>query len=290
MSQRVSKLSPSLTASGPRRRMWLEELPKHALLLVLLVLTFYPFVAMLVISGKTYAQFTTDPFTLSIPFHWENFAFAWSRVAPYIGNSLIVSVGSGLGVLILSSLSAFIFARYRFPGREFLFYLIISLLLIPGILTLIPQFVLVRDLHLLNTRWALILPYISGGQVFGIFLLRSYFAALPEELFEAARLDGAGEMTILTRIVLPLSWSILGTLAILHVLGTWNDLIWPVLVINDDSLKTVVTGIASYQGQYASDWGLLMAAYTLASLPLLLLFMVTSRYFIAGLASGALKA
>jgi len=147
----------------------------------------------------------------------------------------------------------------------------------------------VKDLGLLNTRWALILPYISGGQVFGIFLLRSFFAALPEELFEAARIDGAGDITLLVRLTLPLSWSIVATLAIFNVLGTWNDIIWPTVTVTDDNLKTIVTGLYAFSTQYGTLYGPLMAVYALASLPLLLLFIVASRYFVAGLTSGALK-
>lgn len=271
------------------RRAWLGEVPKHGILLLLLLLTFYPFVAMLFISGKDLGQFTQQPWTLSVPFHGENYAAAWDRVGRYMLNSVIVSGGSCLGVLVLSTLSAYVFARYSFPGREVLFYLIIGLLMVPGILTLIPQYILVKDLHLLNTRWALILPYISGGQVFGIFLLRSFFASLPEELFEAARIDGAGDRTMLVRLVLPLSWSILATLSIFQVLATWNDLIWPAVTIDNDALKTLVTGLWSFSSQYNTDYGPLMAGYALASLPLLLLFALASRYFVAGLTSGALK-
>jgi len=267
----------------------LRETPKHILLLALLALTLYPFAAMLLISGKDLAQFTRDPWSVSLPFHVDNYAAAWSSIDHYMLNSLIVSGASCMGVLVLSTLSAFVFARYSFPGRTVLFYLIIGLLMVPGILTLIPQYILVRDLHLLNTRWALILPYISGGQIFGIFLLRSFFASLPEELFEAARMDGATDLTLLLRLVLPLSWSILATLAIFQVLATWNDLIWPAVVIDDDALKTVVTGIWSFSQQYSTDYGPLMAGYMLAALPLLVLFAVASRYFVAGLTSGALK-
>ena len=278
-----------VSGRGVARWRWLKEAPIHAVLLTLLLLTFLPFVAMLVISGKDVAEYMHNPWSPTAPFHWDNYSIAWSHINIYVVNSIVVSGASCLGVLVLSTLSAYVFARHRFPGRGVLFYLIIGLLMVPGILTLIPQFILVRDLHLLNTRWALILPYISAGQVFGIFLLRSFFASLPEELFEAARIDGANDAIIVLRLVLPLSWSILATLAIFQVLSTWNDLIWPVFTIDDDSLKTIMTGLLSFQGQFATDYGPMMAGYTLASLPLLLLFAVASRYFVRGLTSGALK-
>ena len=268
----------SRTRSRRRARyLWLPEAARHLVLLALLGLTFYPFVAMFLISGKDQAQFTQQAWSLTTPFHWDNYASAWSQIHPYLLNSVIVSGASCLGVLVLATLSAYVFARYHFPGRDVFFYLVIGLLMVPGVLTLIPQYILVRDLHLLNTRWALILPYISGGQVFGIFLLRSFFASLPEELFEAARIDGAGDAVILVRMVLPLSWSILATLSIFQVLYTWNDIIWPAVTIDDNGLKTIVTGLFSFSATYSTDYGPLMAGYALASLPLLLLFAVASR-------------
>jgi ABC-type glycerol-3-phosphate transport system permease component len=267
----------------------LVETPKHIILLTLLCLVFYPILAMVFIGGKYQDQFYHQPWTLSLPFHFDNYTAAWTFINHYLANSVIVTAVTDVGVLALSALSAFVFARYKFPGKEVLFYAIIALLMVPGILTLIPQFILVKNLGLVNTRWTLILPYIAGGQVFGISLLRSFFASLPEELFEAARIDGASDLTLLFRLVLPLSWSILATLAIFESLSVWNDIIWPAVTTTDDSLKTVAIGILFFQQQYATDWGLLMAGYALASIPLLLLFAVASRYFIAGLTSGALK-
>jgi ABC-type glycerol-3-phosphate transport system permease component len=142
---------------------------------------------------------------------------------------------------------------------------------------------------LLNTLWALILPYISGGQVFGMFLLRSFFASLPEEMFESARMDGAGDLTMLWRLAVPLSSSILGTLAILQVLSSWNDLIWPSVTLQEEGVKTLVLGLWQFQGQYYTNWGPLMAGYVIASIPLIIMFAFTSRLFVKGLSSGAIK-
>ena len=162
--------------------------------------------------------------------------------------------------------------------------------MIPAVLTLVPSFLLVKSLGLMNTRWALILPYIAGGQVLAIFIMRAFFAGLPEELFEAARIDGAGEIGAFWRIAIPLTRPILVTIAIIQVLSTWNDYVWPFLVVQDDSLKTLVVGLVLFQTRFYTNWGPLMAGYTLASIPLLLLFFVGMRYFIEGLTSGALRA
>ena len=142
---------------------------------------------------------------------------------------------------------------------------------------------------LINTRWALILPYIASGQVFAIFILRSFIAGLPEDLFEAARIDGAGELSILRTVVVPLSMPILGTIAIMNILSVWNDYVWPYIVISDDAKRTLTIGLQVFRGQYGSSYGPMMAGYVLASLPLLLLFLFTMKQFIQGATSGTLK-
>ncbi len=276
----------------------------HAMLLLLAGLTFYPFLFLLMTSFKDNPQFFHHFWRVTFPLHWENYAEAWTAISGYIANSVVVSVMSVLGVLTVASLSAYVLARHRFPGSTVLFYAILSLMMIPGVLSLISSFMWMKQFPLaggnnlwgqggtglLNSRWALILPYIAGGQVFAIFILRSFIASLPEELFEAARLDGASEFAVFTRLVLPLSRPILGTVAIMNLLATWNDYIWPLIVLSDDAKKTLTIGLAFFQGAYATTYGPLMAGYVIASLPLLILFLLTMRYFIEGLTSGALKA
>src|SRR2546421_3522420 len=272
-----------------RRALQQVDPDKNLILLILGILTFTPLVVMVFMSGQDQSRWSHERFLLSLPWHWENYTRAWAQIAPYMKNSLIVTIASTAGVLALSCIGGFVFARYNFPGKEILWYAILALLMIPSILTLIPTFILVKQLNLLNTLWALILPYISGGQVFGMFLLRSFFASLPEEMFESARMDGAGDMTMLWRLAVPLSSSILGTLAILQVLSSWNDLIWPSVTLQEEGVKTLVLGLWQFQGQYYTNWGPLMAGYVLASIPLILMFAFTSRLFVKGLSSGAIK-
>jgi ABC-type glycerol-3-phosphate transport system permease component len=250
---------------------------------------FAPFIITLFISFKSNPQFNRDPFLPTFPLYPENYADAWRVVAKYIVNSIVVSGVSVIGMVCLAALAAWAFARYPFPGREIFFYLILVLLMIPGELTLIPSFLLVKDLGLLNTRWVLILPYIAGGQVFAIFILRAFFQGLPEEMFEAARIDGANELQILARIGIPLSQSILGVVAIMHVLGTWNDLVWPLVTMSSDKLMTLTIGLYAFRTAWYSIWGPLMAGYIIASIPLIILFAFTSRLFVEGLSSGAIK-
>jgi len=164
-------------------------------------------------------------------------------------------------------------------------------LMIPQVLTLIPAFVLVRQLGIWNTPLALVLPWTAGGQVLGIFPCRGFVAALPEELFEAGRIDGASEFALWYRMAVPLSWPILMTVAILHLVNTYNDFVWPLLAIGDDTWQVVSVGLTEFTSSHGvTDYGPLMAACVLSSLPLLAAFAFGMRYFIQGITSGALKA
>jgi ABC-type glycerol-3-phosphate transport system permease component len=276
----------------------------HLPLVLLLLLTFYPFVFLIQTSLKDNNQFFHDFWGLRPPFHLQNYAQAWEAIHPYIGNSVIVTVITVMGTLVVASLSAYAFARHQFPGKEVLFYAILALMMVPGVLTLISSFMWMKQFPLaggnnvwgeggnglLNSHAALVLPYLAGGQVFAIFILRSFIAALPEELFEAARLDGATELQNYLRIAMPLCRPILGTIAVMTTLSSWNDYVWPLIVLSDDTRKTLSIGLAFFRGAYATTYGPLFAGYVIASLPLLVLFLLTMKAFIAGLTSGAVKA
>ena len=152
-----------------------------------------------------------------------------------------------------------------------------------------PHQSILNHYRLLNTRWVLIAPYIAGGQVFAIFILRQFFEALPGEMFEAARIDGASELQVFRHIGIPLSQSILGVVAIMHVLSTWNDVIWPLVTLRSNELMTLTIGLYAFRTAWYTIWGPLMAGYVIASIPLIILFAFTSRLFVEGLSSGAIK-
>lgn len=256
---------------------------------VFLVGAITPLVMAFFISFKTIPQFARQPFALTFPLHWENYGLAWQIVRQFILNSLIVSGGTVIGVLLFASLAAYAFGILDFPGRQILFYLMLALMMVPSAMTLIPSFVLVRDLRLINTYWVMILPWIASGQVFAMFILRTFFESLPKELFDAARIDGASEWQGYWRIALPLSKSMLGVAAILNILGTWNNLIWPALTITQQDLMPLTPGLWTYQTEYFTRYGLTMAGLLIGSIPLIILFFFTSRWFVAGLTSGAIK-
>lgn len=260
------------------------------ILSIIMVLSFATIALMIFLSLKDNGQIYGRFWSLPDPVRWENYRDGWLTMRRFIFNSLVYSIASVIGVVFLSSLSGYVFARHRFPGKELIYILILALLMIPGILTLIPTFVLVRQMGLINTPWALILPWTAGGQIFGILLCRSFFATLPQDLFDAAKVDGASEFEQYIRIALPLSWPIMVTLAIMHLVGSYNDFIWPLLAISDQNLQVVTVGLTQFRNEFGTvTWGPRMAAYAVSSIPLVLLFAAGMRFYVRGLTSGAVK-
>jgi ABC-type glycerol-3-phosphate transport system permease component len=253
---------------------------------VLAILTIYPLFFMVMTSFKDNRQFFTQFWSPTLPLHGENYTRVFPRVAELIVNSLWYSVPTLFLVAVLSLLMGYAFARYQFMGRELLFMLLLSLLMLPGILTLIPLFVQMRDISWLNSSQGIILPWVSFEVVFATFIMRSFFETLPREMFEAARLDGAGELRQLWSIAVPLAMPGLGTIAILNLLFTWNDIIWPLVTIFDRGLLPVAPGVLGFRSQYRTEYGPLFAAYTMVSIPLAVMFAFTVRRFLKGLAGG----
>ena len=294
----MSTISTSETASALSLRPSRTRQPRHvsnfivSVVLVLLVaLTLYPFVFMVITSTKSYSQFLHSYWIPAWPPHIvENYVAAWNQIRGYLINTIYVGVLTVVGFLFTTTLAAFVFARFRFPGKELLFGSLMILMMIPQILQLIPAFMWVRKLQLLNTYWVLILPYIAGGQAYAVFILRTFFRSLPQGLFDAARIDGARDFQTYYMVALPLSKGILATLAILRVQQVWNDLIWPLITLADDSKRTITVGLYYFQGETQTQYGAMFAGYLIASVPLFLLFLVGMKQFMAGVTSGAIKA
>lgn len=261
----------------------------HGILLFLGVCTFIPFLMMIQLSFKDMRQFQLERWVLSFPLHWGNYLRAWSEVGRYLFNSITIGLVTVGGVCLFGTLTAYALARFKFPGREFFYYAIIALLMVPGILTLVPTFVVILKLGLMNSWWGLWGPYIAGGQVMYIFIMRSFFASLPEALFESARIDGATELQIMWHIALPLSKSMVATLAVLNLLNNWNEFVWPLMVVTDPKLMPITVGLYTFHHQFYTEYGPLFAGYVIASIPLILLFSFASNLFIEGLTSGAIK-
>jgi ABC-type glycerol-3-phosphate transport system permease component len=221
----------------------------------------------------------------------KGYRLAWNEVRPYMLNSLFVSLTTAAGVILLGSMTAYILSRQRFYGAKVVYFYIISTMMFPGVLTLVPSFMLVKELGLLNTYWAMILPYIAGGQVFATFVFKSFFDGLPEELLESARLDGAGHFQLYRHIVVPLSKPILSVVAVMSILGTWNEFLWPFITNTEGKHHVIASGLyVLATSPFASNFSTLFGAYLLSSIPLLLLFVYATKPFIQGVTSGAFKA
>lgn len=274
-------------AGGLKKRDW----PKHVLIWVILAVELLPFYMMLQISVKDNTTFLENTWLPSNPvaWMWENYVFAVKLVLPYVANTVVVAVTATVGTLSLALMGAYFFARYKMPFSGLLWSAFLLLMLLPGVANIVPLFALLKQLNLLNTLYALIILGIAGGQVFCIYVLRNFIEDIPRDLFEAAEMDGASHLQQLRNIVIPMSGSIIGTLAILMFLGQWNDFLMPLIVLRDPELFTIGVGLIYLDGEYVKQWGRIMAAFFVASLPLIIIFLFTMKLFVRGLSSGALK-
>jgi ABC-type glycerol-3-phosphate transport system permease component len=222
---------------------------------------------------------------------FQSYGYAWEVLRPYVLNTLYVCAVTAFGVVLFGSVTAYVFSRYRFPGHRALFVAILSFMMIPGVLTLVPSFLWVKQLGLLNSYWVLILPYIAGGQIFAIFVFKGFFDGLPGELFESARMDGAGHFRQYWHLVLPLSKQITAVVLIVNILGTWNNFLWPFITNTDSKFHVISSGLFMMSGSsIASNFASMYAAYVLASIPMLILFVYATKPFMSGVTSGAFKA
>jgi multiple sugar transport system permease protein len=251
------------------------------------VITLIPIVWMVLTALKTSAEVNADPPTwIPNTLRWGNFRDAWN-FAPfgrYLVNSLVMAGGIALTQVVTSALAAYAFARLRFPGRNLLFYLYLGTLIIPPQVTVIPQFLIVRELGWVDTYQGLIIP--QAFTAFGVFLLRQFFLGIPFELEEAARIDGASRWACFWRIILPLSGPALASLAIFAFMFHWNNLLWPLIVSNTDKTIPVVVGLTRFQGEHGTDWQLLMAASVVATIPVLIAYFAAQRWFVQGIATS----
>ena len=280
----------SLSSQPLRRpRQTRVKIEQTSLVLILSLMAFlglFPYLFMLLTSFKNNQQIVDSYWGLPIPIHFEYYVAAWDQTRYYFLTTFTVVAATVAAVLLLGLLSGFIFARFSFLGRNFLFTIVGLLLMVPSIAALIPLFVLSKDLKMLNTIWVLIIPSIAGNAVLAVILFKNFIEAIQQELFDAAQVFGASGPQIFRYIVAPLSFPIIGTVSLLTMINVWNDFFWPLLTVTDDKLRTVAIGIQFFQGQNATDYGGLMAGYTLASLPLLVLFTFLSKYFLAGISGG----
>jgi multiple sugar transport system permease protein len=220
---------------------------------------------------------------------WSNYTNALTLLpfGRFFFNTVVVTLVAVLGQLVTCSMAAYAFARLRFKGRDGLFALFMSTMMVPSIVTLIPAYLIVAAFGWMNTFWALFTPILTS--VWGIFLLRQFFLSIPTAYEEAARLEGASEWTIYWRVILPLSRPALATLAVFAFMNTWKDFLWPLLVTSRNDMRTLEVGIAMFSSLQGTNWPYQMAAAVVVLLPILILFLATQRYFIEGISLSGIK-
>ncbi|NOK60433.1 MAG: carbohydrate ABC transporter permease [Chloroflexi bacterium AL-W] len=261
---------------------------------VLIVTTFISLWPMywLFVTAITPTQQTikTPPDLFPVNASLENFVRLFSQARDYwrwFANSLIIGLTVTLFHIFFDTLAGYAFAKKRFPGRNILFWIILSTLMIPAHVTLVPMYIVTRNLGLIDNILAVILP--ATASVFGIFLMRQYIQTLPSELEDAARIDGCSEPGVFWRVILPLSKPAIGALAIFTFVRHWNDFLWPLIVLQKSQNYTLPVGVASLQDEFSTDYGIIFAGAALAALPMIVFFLAFQRYFLEGVRMGAVK-
>ena len=263
----------------------------QALLAATTLVMLYPVLIMVLSAFKTTGEIYASPFALPAAWSLQNVATIWreTRFLTYLGNSILVTVTSIAVMLATCTLAAYALARYTFRGNEAIYLFFLSGLMVPLKLAIIPLFIELKTLDLLDNRLGLILVYAAMGLPSTVFIMTGFLKTVPAELEEAARIDGASEARILARIMLPLSRPALVIAGIHNAVPIWNDFFFPLVLIQSDHAKTLPQGLTVFMGEFSTDWGVLFAGLTLSALPLTVVYVLLSRQFIAGLTSGAVK-
>lgn len=253
-------------------------------------LTLLPLLWMVSASLMPAGEATALPARLlpsAVTFEHYTALFTRLNLASYAANSLLLAAAVTLVSLVLNSMAGYAFAKFRFRGRQSIFRLLLAALVIPGQVGMLPLFLLLKEMGCINTYWGVIIPGMAS--IFGIFLFRQYALSIPDSLLDAARIDGAGELRIYWSLVVPVCKPILVTLAIFTFMGTWNDFLWPLIVLTDSRRYTLPVALANLLGEHVQDTELMMAGAVLTVLPVMVLFMFLQRYYIEGILAGGVK-
>jgi len=269
---------------------WWKKGGFYVFLLLSLVITLFPFVWMVSTSfkspGEIFSQAPTIIPTQPTMEHYHRL-MAVANLGRSLWNSIIFAFGSTVLSIFCNALAAYAFAKLNFAGREKIFTLLMLTMMVPGQVTMMPVFLILKGLGMLNSFAGLIIPGIAS--VFAIFMLCQFMSQIPEEILEAARMDGCSEFGIFWIIMIPLCRPILATLAIFQFIGAWNEFFWPLIIMVREDMQTLPVALANLNGQYNTDWGLLMAGAVLVVIPVILVFLLAQKHYIKGIAAGAVK-
>ena len=280
-----------------RRDFWvrLKGLSPHIVLNLflfsLLVLAFYPLIWMAFTSLRTNPELYTRPWGLPTKLNLENYVKVWetSPIPTYFLNSFIVSAISTSLILLLSSMAAYAFSRLKFPGSDVLFYALLAFYFIPPHIALIPLFFVLKALHLQNTYFVLIGPYVAFALPFSTLLIRGFMVSIPGELIDAALIDGCSKFGIFHRIMLPLSKPVLAVVTVFQFVSCWNEYLFALVFIHERNLKTLPVGLMDFVGEFHTDWVAMAAGLTIATIPIIIVYILFQRQIMQGMTAGALK-
>lgn len=272
-----------------RKKFPVGQVILHAVLAILLFIMLYPLAMALWNAFKSDIAYDYSRWYPTLPFRIRNVATAFDMTSQYMLNTVLVGLVGTCGMLVIASLASFAFAKMKFPGRKFFLSMVLALMMVPGVLTLVPSYILYKTLGLHDNLMALILPIWTGGCIFAVFLLTTFFAGLPKDLFEAAQIDGASVFRCYYTIALPLSIPILGTITIMQIVNVWNDYIWPQLVLSEEKFTVSAGLLLTFRSEHTSNMPVMFAGYLVASSPLILLFIFANKFYIQGLVGAAIK-
>jgi len=264
---------------------------RFAILFLVAGLVLVPLLATVLGGFKSLGELRVNPFGLPAEWEWDNY---WSilsgpRYWQLLLNSLVISVLTVVLTLATASMAAFVFAHVRFFGSRFLLQYLLLGLMFPAATAILPLFIKIRDLGLLDTYWGVVLPQVAFGLGMSVLLFRNFFRQLPAELFDAAQVDGCGYIRFFRYVTLPMSRPILAVVGVIVFVHSWNSYLLPLVVLNRDSIYPWPLGMMAYQGEYSTDWQLVLAFVTLTILPALVMFIAAQKYLVAGLTAGAVK-
>jgi raffinose/stachyose/melibiose transport system permease protein len=264
---------------------------RYAVLFLVAGIVLVPLVATALGGFKSLGELRVNPFGLPATWEWENYwgILASSRYWQLMGNSLIIAGLTVILTVAAAAMAAFVFVHVRFFGATFLLNYLLLGLMFPAATAILPLFIRVRDLGLLDSYWGVVLPQVAFGLAMSVLLFRNYFRQLPAELFEAATIDGCGYVRFFWYVTLPLSRPILATTAVIVFVHSWNAYLVPLIMLNRDGLYPWPLGIMVYQGEYSTDWNLVLAFITLTVLPAIVMFFAAQKHIVAGLTAGATK-
>ncbi len=250
----------------------------------------YPLFFVLLTSLKSNTDVILNPFGITT-FEPKNYITAWvtGRVGSYLLNSVITTLVTLFFQMIIIVLASYSFGKLKPWGSGILFSLLLMTMFVTSEMTTVPNYITIRDMGLMGTRWSLILPYTASGLIMGTYILTNYVRGLPKELDEAARIDGAGIFKILWNVDIPLITPALATLVIFNFNGVWSEFYWALIVVKDEALKTLPLGLINFQSQFTSDYGVLTAGLVILTVPVVIVYLFFSQYFIAGISAGAVK-